>query len=385
VSTYFDDFIRLNTQRIADLKKTTEDLEREISEARVSLELERELAESARFHEPAHGARFRDRVARAGFRPPLAGSDCHEPPVQELFPEPPVQAAFPDPPGQAVFPEEPGQAAFPEPPAQPAFQDPDVRTAKLVTHGRRTAYHRGLSRISKVAAGTVVGAVLVTVLVLVMSRGGPSWPPSVAVVKSQVDRACRNPDVRSEPGLVNFACGKDTRQILWVFALLTSGNNPSFADPTTGRQGLEPISPVQGGEVAASLNLHHPYDPSNPVDSIQVAARALNDIIGGATVISANGTPVVQPGLESSAKNCRRYTGSATLDSRQGYPDVCASPVTSPQGQAALVADVYRKWIVGAAAKEAQDAAVLFQNADNPANPRVQAILKSLPAPRLSS
>jgi hypothetical protein len=28
---------------------------------------------------------------------------------------------------------------------------------------------------------------------------------------------------------------------------------------------------------------------------------------------------------------------------------------------------------------------VLFQNADNPANPRVQAILKSLPAPRLSS
>lgn len=59
--------------------------------------------------------------------------------------------------------------------------------------------------------------------------------------------------------------------------------------------------------------------------------------------------------------------------------------MTSPQGQAALVADVYRKWIVGAPAKEAQDAAVLFQNADNPANPRVQAILKSLPAPRLSS
>ena len=51
MSTYFDDFIRLNTQRIADLKRTTEDLEREIFDARVSLE--HELAESELAAEPA--------------------------------------------------------------------------------------------------------------------------------------------------------------------------------------------------------------------------------------------------------------------------------------------------------------------------------------------
>jgi hypothetical protein len=56
----------------------------------------------------------------------------------------------------------------------------------------------------------------------------------------------------------------------------------------------------------------------------------------------------------------------------------------TPDGQAALVRDVYRKWIVGAPAQQAQDAAVLFQNANDPGNPRVQAILKKLPNPKLS-
>lgn len=219
---------------------------------------------------------------------------------------------------------------------------------------------------------------------MMLSGGGASWPPSVAIVQSQIAKACQNPDVKSEPGQVNFACATATRQILWVFALITSANNPSFADAKTGRLGLEPITPVQGGAVAASLNLHHPYDPANPVDSIQVAARALNDIIGGATLTGAHGNPVVQPGLESSAANCRRYTGSATLNSRQGFPDLCARPVTSPAGQAALVADVYRKWIVGAPPRDAQDAVVLFQNAGNPGNPHVQSILSNLPNPKFS-
>jgi hypothetical protein len=43
------------------------------------------------------------------------------------------------------------------------------------------------------------------------------------------------------------------------------------------------------------------------------------------------------------------------------------------------VADVYQKWIVGADPKAAQNAAVLFENANNPGNPQVQAILKHLP------
>jgi hypothetical protein len=234
----------------------------------------------------------------------------------------------------------------------------------------------------------VIGAVIVATLLgvivlLVASGGGASWPPSVARVQGEIEQACQNPNVMSEPGQVNFACAKGTRQILWVFSLITSDNNPSFADTKTGRQGLEPITPGQGGQVASALNLHHPYDPSDPIDSIQVAARAINDIIGGATVTSANGNPQVQPGLESSSANCVRYTGSAALNARQGYPDVCAKPLTAA-GQAALVQDVYLKWVVGAPAVAAQDAAVLFQNAKNPGYPRVQYILAHLPASALS-
>ena len=178
------------------------------------------------------------------------------------------------------------------------------------------------------------GVVLVTVLAVIISSGGASWPASVATVQAEITKACQNPDVVSEPGQVNFACAKATRQILWVFSLLTSNDNPNFADTKTGRQGLEPITPSQGGAVAASLNLHHPYDPANPVDSIAVAARAINDIIGGATVTGTNGNPVVQSGLESNSGNCLRYTGSGVVTSRQGFPGLCAHPVSSPGGQA---------------------------------------------------
>ena len=81
--------------------------------------------------------------------------------------------------------------------------------------------------------------------------------------------------------------------------------------------------------MAWSLNLHHPYNPSNPIDSLEVAARAINNIIGGATLTGSDGQPVVQPGLESSPANCLRYTGSAALTSRAGFPSLCAKPVTA--------------------------------------------------------
>jgi hypothetical protein len=191
--------------------------------------------------------------------------------------------------------------------------------------------------------------------------------------------ACENPNVVSEPSQVNFACGKDTRQILWVFSLLTSGDNPNYTDVSNGRKGLEPITPAQGGDVAWSLNLHHPYDSANPTDSLAVAARAINNIVGGATLTSSNGSAVVQPGLESTASNCSRYTGSSALVTRLGFPAVCAQPVTSPAGQAALVSDVFKQWMVGAPAQVATEAGVLFENADNPGAPSVQAILNTLP------
>jgi hypothetical protein len=184
----------------------------------------------------------------------------------------------------------------------------------------------------------------------------------------------------SEPDQVNFACAQSTHQVLWVFSLMTSGNDPGFNDAATGRLGLEPITPAQGGQVAWSLNLHHPYNPFNPLDSLQVAARAINSIIGGATVTGSGGKSVIQPGLESVASNCLRYTGSAALTARAGFPPLCANPVTSLAGQGALVADVYQRWIVGAPPGVAQDAAVLFENSNNPGDAQVQAILKQLPA-----
>jgi hypothetical protein len=53
--------------------------------------------------------------------------------------------------------------------------------------------------------------------------------------------------------------------------------------------------------------------------------------------------------------------------------------VTSQEGRAALVADVYKQWMPGASPVAAQNASVLFQNAGNPGDPQVQEILKSLP------
>jgi hypothetical protein len=321
VRTRSDYGLGLKSQRLADLADQTAELERKLSDARISLE--RELAQSPYDHDmSAEHPRYDHDIAA------------------------------------------------------------EDRTEVLVNRGRRTAYSPGISRRVKVGVAAAVAAALVTLLALRLSEGGASWPASVATVQRQADRACQNPDVKSDPGQVNFACAKSTRQILWVFALMTSGNDPEFADAKTGRVGLEPITPAQGGQVAWSLNLHHPYDPTDPVDSLAVAARAINNIVGGATVTGANGHLVIQPGLESNAANCVRYTGSGALTSRKGYPRLCARPVTSPAGQAALVADIYQKWMVGAPPEAAQQAVVLFENADNPGDPRVQAVLKHLPHSR---
>lgn len=375
MTTHFEDIIRQNSQRLADLKKTTEELERELSEARVTLERQLDQA-------------YRRRPALADQVPGYPG------PAEEVIPRHggvPVQApcepdALPyysadEPPfvgegprfGTGYPADEPN---VPDRAPDDEADAPDP-TLSIASHGRQTAYRRRLSQRS-ILAISGAGVVLVTVLAVIISSGGASWPASVATVQAQIAKACQNPDVVSEPGQVNFACAKATRQILWVFSLLTSNDNANFADTKTGRQGLEPITPSQGGAVAASLNLHHPYDPANPVDSIAVAARAINDIIGGATVTGTNGNPVVQSGLESNSGNCLRYTGSGVVTSRRGFPGLCARPVSSPRGQENLVADVYQKWIVGASAAAAHDAAVLFSNADNPGSPQVQDILRKL-------
>ena len=253
------------------------------------------------------------------------------------------------------------------------------RAQALIERGRRTARRRRSRRGYPIAIGAAAGLVVLVIGAMFVLRKGPSWPPSVATVRGLITTACQNPNVAAEPGQVNFACGQDTSQILWVFALLTSNDNPRYADAKTGRKGLEPITAAQGGQLAWSLNLHHPYDPFGPVDSLEVAARAINNIIGGATLTGANGKATVQPGLESEPENCARYTGSPAIISRAGFPSLCASPVVSREGQAALVADVCRQWMPGATPVAAQNASVLFENAGNPGDPQVQAILKTLP------
>jgi hypothetical protein len=256
-----------------------------------------------------------------------------------------------------------------------------TRSERLINGGRRHV-KRGprhwVAHWRAIVVGAAAFAAGIILLALILPGSSPGWPASVATVQTEITTACQNPNVVSEPAQVNFACAKDTQQVLWVFSLLTSDNNPGYADKSNGRKGLEPIQPAQGGDIAWSLNLHHPYDPASPIDSLEVAARAINNIIGGATVTAANGAPVVQQGLESSPANCAKYTGSSALITRQGFPAVCALPVSTAAGQAALVSDVFSQWMVGAPAQFATEAGVLFQNADNPGDPRVQSILNTL-------
>jgi len=362
VTTDFHDDIRIKDHRLAQLKSRTAALERELADARGSLE--RELAHAAACLQDAAPVRAAGRCDCA------PGSLDHRRDATRSLRWYGASAHSGDCPGA-----DPDQRV----------SSAEARTEILVNRGRRGGYHQALPRGRKLALGLAVAAVLTTILVIRLSGGGASWPPSVATVQREAARACQNPDVKSEPDQVNFACASATRQVLWVFALITSDDNPAFADVKTGRTGLEPITPAQGGDVAWSLNLHHPYDPANPIDSLAVAARAINNIVGGATLTSANGSPLVQSGLESVPANCLQYTGSAAVASRRGFPAVCAKPVTSPAGQAALVSDIYQRWVVGAAPSAAQDAAVLFENAQDPGAPQVQAILRWLAGARPSA
>jgi len=258
------------------------------------------------------------------------------------------------------------------------------RTQALINRGRpgsRRPRRRRLRAHWRLISAGIVALLAGAGVALVATRGsGAAWPASVVTVQAEIKEACANPDVVAEPSGLNFACATDTNGVLWVFALLTSGDNPDFVDQSTGRTGLEPVQPAQGGDIAWSLNLHHPYDPTSPVDSLAVAARAINNIISGATLTSSTGSAQIEPGLESKAANCQRYTGSAKLATRPGYPAACASPVASASGQAALVSDVFQQWMDGTPSRIAGEAGVLFGNASNPGNPQARAILASLPA-----
>ena len=277
MTTYPDHILRMGSQHLAELKRKAAEFERQLWDAHESLEYE--MTQSSFAPERVTDARQeafgwsprRRRSGRRGWCPAgRAAARARTRPARARGQRARRAAVLSRGPHRRSG--QPRQARRQAPPSVP---------------WRRAGRHCGRSRCRP---GHRAGAGHVTAP---SPAGPPAWPRS----QRQIAVACQNPDVASEPSQVNFACAKGTRQILWVFSLLTSGNNPDYASIKTGRQGLEPITPAQGGEVAWSLNLHHPYNPANPIDSLAVAARAINNIIGGATLTAANGKPVVQSGL----------------------------------------------------------------------------------------
>lgn len=385
MTTHFDHQAPPKTQRLADLERKTAELERKLSDARESLD--RELAHYGHSWEAAPDERTEtlfDPADDNGYDyahegAPFVDAEQVDPDAAPVdFGAAPVDFG----PTPVDLDAAPVPVESEDDPRWGHLYSPEARTAILINRGRPSATPRRVPRGVKLGAAAVFGLLFLVLLITIVTPGpGPAWPASVARVQAEIGQACQNPDISSEPDQVNFACGKSTRQILWVFALLTSGNDPRWAEAGTGRQGLEPITPQQGGVVAWSLNLHHPYNPSYPIDSLEVAARAINNIVGGATVTGTYGRPVIQQGLEGHPANCLRYTGSPKVTSQKGFPGLCARPISSPAGQAALVTDIYQRWVPGAGPKAAQNAATLFANAKNPASPQVQAILKQLPNP----
>jgi hypothetical protein len=229
-------------------------------------------------------------------------------------------------------------------------------------------------------------AVLVVFALGYAYYNAPKTPTVIDRVQALVDQACTsNHDVVSDPGQVNTACAKATRRMMVVFALFGSGGNAKFRNISTGQVGLEPMNRPDGGVVAWALNLHQAYDPNKPIQSIQVAARTINQIVGGGSLVTPNGRDQRSPGLESSSANCLRYTGSKLVRSKgPGWPKVCVGNVRTPKQWAAFVRDVYVRWVYAASGRkitlkplsqEVQNVVYLYENT-NPGDPRVQQIIR---------
>ena len=62
----------------------------------------------------------------------------------------------------------------------------DARTRELIDHGRRSVRRSRFSRVQRVAIGLAMAALGITLLIVVVLRPGASWPPSVALVKTEI-------------------------------------------------------------------------------------------------------------------------------------------------------------------------------------------------------
>src|SRR5712691_10619380 len=166
----FENFIDDNDEWFSDIELRAIDLEKELSEWRESRA--RELAAQRRESEREAAEPARGRTAAARMRP--------------------------------------------RPAARPAWPIPDDgrrrardRTGALIDRGRRTARPRRSRRGRTIAVASAAGLVVLVIGAMIVFRHGPSWPPSVATVKSGIATACQNPNVVSEPSQVNFACDQD--------------------------------------------------------------------------------------------------------------------------------------------------------------------------------
>ena len=84
------------------------------------------------------------------------------------------------------------------------------RTQAIIDRGRRSVSRVRRPRSRKIMFGVAAALAVIMVASVLIFRSSPSWPASVATVQSQITTACENPNVASEPGQVNFACGKTT-------------------------------------------------------------------------------------------------------------------------------------------------------------------------------
>lgn len=211
----------------------------------------------------------------------------------------------------------------------------------------------------------VVAIAVIALLVRTVHTGGSGYPGNVNQVKSWISTACQNKNTLPTGSNVQFACSTQGRNILWVFALMSSGANPDYVGkmPTQQEQqkgakqrfGLMPVPAGVGTLYASSLDLGHVYSPIPPkqyqsdpryvnqaaVDSLEVAALALNVDLGGTVAYGS-----VQQGLEGNKNgpaNCQRYTGSSAQTTLTSGLVVCAKPMT-PNGQLAAVEDLWLQW-----------------------------------------
>ena len=187
MSTYFEDIIRLKSEHLADLKKTTAEVEREISDAQDSLQREFARATAGQAAEPGYDAE---------------ACQCEQcQPRQARVPSPrrPAYTAprldFDFAPGQA----EPGESGRYDvgryeadlasaPDAVEA--DPDAeRTTILINKGRPSAHRPKLAVSRRLVIAAIAGVTLLVVLILlVTSGGGASWPASVAQVQGWMEQ-----------------------------------------------------------------------------------------------------------------------------------------------------------------------------------------------------